>query len=207
MSLFVLGAGGHAKVLISTLFAVGYSVEGILDDDPEKQDRNMLGVPVVGSIKEYEGEKINAVIGIGDNITRKKIVERMGDQMDYLSVVHPQSYVHSSVSIAEGSVVFAGAVIQPDTVIGKHAIINTGATIDHDCVLSNYVHTAPGVHLAGLVNLSEGVFMGIASSVIVNKTVGKWSTIGAGAVVINDIPSRVTVVGVPAKQINKPVEK
>ena len=90
-------------------------------------------------------------------------------------------------------------MIQPDTSVGDHCIVNTGATIDHDCQIDNYVHISPGVNLAGGVRLGEGVFCGIGGKAITGVTVGKWTTIGAGGVIINDLPEYSLAVGVPAK--------
>jgi sugar O-acyltransferase (sialic acid O-acetyltransferase NeuD family) len=136
------------------------------------------------------------VIAIGDNRIRQKLAGEI--DMEWLTVVHPQSYVHSSVKLGEGSVVFAGAIIQPGAVIGAHAIINTGATVDHDCMVGDFVHLAPGVRLAGGVEIAEGAFLGIGAVVIPSRRVGEWAVIGAGGVVVKDITGGVTAVGVPA---------
>jgi acetyltransferase-like isoleucine patch superfamily enzyme len=98
-------------------------------------------------------------------------------------------------------VVFAGAVIQPDSVLGSHAIINTGATVDHDCHIGNFVHVAPGCNLAGAVTLKEGAFMGIGSRAIPGVTVEAWTTVGAGATVVHDLPGGITAVGTPARPV------
>ncbi len=200
----VLGGGGHAKVVIATLLDLGYRIRGIFDDDPEKWHTDLLGIPVIGSLELVYRERFpRAVIAIGDNRIREKIAERFRGLLRWEKVIHPRSFVHPSVSIGEGTVIFAGSIIQPDTVIGEHAIINTGATVDHDCRIENFVHLAPGVRLAGGVTIGEGSFLGTGSVVIPNKKVGEWATVGAGGVVIRDIPPYVTVVGVPAKPVKK----
>lgn len=200
----VLGAGGHAKVVISTLLETNFQIKGILDDDPAKWNQKVLDIPVIGSIELLKsGNFDQAIIAIGNNKIRKDIAERYNDFCRWISIIHPSSYVHPSVEIGKGSVIFAGAVIQPDVKIGNHVIINTGATIDHDCVIEDFVHIAPGVHLAGGVSVGEGALVGIGSSVIPYKRIGKWSIVGAGAVVIQDIPDFTTVVGVPARAIKK----
>jgi len=93
--------------------------------------------------------------------------------------------------------------VQPDVIIGKHVIINTCASVDHDCKLEDFVHIAPCVHLAGGVLVGEGSLLGVGSSVIPYRRIGKWSIVGAGSVIVNDIPDHVTVVGVPAKLIKQ----
>src|ERR1044072_1062785 len=129
----VIGAGGHAKVVISTLQAAGYIVTDVFDDDPAKQGTSVLNVPVRGRLSEMaQADRRAAVIAVGSNRIRETLASEI--EMEWLTVVHPQSYVHASVRLGEGSVVFAGAIIQPDTVTGAHAIINTKATIDDDCM-------------------------------------------------------------------------
>ncbi|GIV19729.1 MAG: transferase [Armatimonadota bacterium] len=197
----VIGAGGHARVVIGTLQAAGLPAGAVFDDNPSTWDTEILGVPVLGAVSRVTEEGYRrAVIAIGDNATRRRLSVQLRG-VEWVTVVHPQSWIHPSVQIGEGTVVFAGAVIQPEARIGSHVIINTGATVDHECVIHDYAHIAPGVHLAGRVEIGEGAFIGIGSSVIQCCKVGDWSVIGAGAAVIRDIPGGVTAVGVPARVI------
>lgn len=198
----VIGAGGHAKVVISTLRAAGLDVVGVYDDDPAKRGQEIAKVPIIGSVAEIHSGTTGAfVIAIGRNALRHQVAERLSF-VRWLTVVHPHGYVHESVKVGPGTVVFAGAVIQPDTVIGRHCIINTGATVDHDCSLGDFTHVAPGCHLAGGVVLAEGVFMGMGSVAIPGITVGNWTTVGAGGVVVTDLPPGQTAIGVPARVVN-----
>ncbi|MCF6192483.1 MAG: acetyltransferase [Candidatus Hydrothermae bacterium] len=187
--------------MIATAQAAGVPVQGILDDREDLQGQQILGVPVVGRLAEADRfEPRRGVVAIGDNRTRKQVVERLTD-WTWVTLVHPRAVVHESVRMGPGTVVFAGAVIQPDTVIGVHVIINTGATVDHDCVIGDFAHIAPGAHLAGGVRVGEGVLLGIGSSVIPGKRIGNWSVVGAGAAVVKDLPPNVVAVGVPAKLV------
>jgi sugar O-acyltransferase (sialic acid O-acetyltransferase NeuD family) len=198
----VIGAGGHAKVVVSTMIAAGIGIKAILDDDPGKWGNKLFGVKIDGPISSWDGEeKEPAVLAIGDNSTRMKFARLLGGRM-WRIVIHPHTYIHPTVQIGEGTVVFAGAIIQPDVRIGAHCIINSGATIDHDSVIGDYAHVAPGVNLAGNVRLGDGVFLGIGSAVIVGKHVGEWTVVGAGAVVVTDLPAHAVAAGLPAKVIS-----
>ncbi len=201
MSVLVIGAGGHAKVVIATLRAAGLAVAGVLDDDAAKHGRMVLGVPVVGAVERAAEGDHEAVIAVGHNATRKRISESLPG-LRWATVVHPSAVVHETVRLGAGTVVFAGAVVQPDTRLGAHTIINTGASADHDNDLGDYVHLAPGVRLAGDVTLEEGVFMGIASAALPGVRIGAWTTVGAGGVVTRDLPGGVTAVGVPARPLS-----
>lgn len=196
----VIGGGGHAKVVISTLLASGTKIEGVLDDDEAKIGKVIFGVPVIGKVESIKSGKFKyAIIAIGDNSKRKEIAQEYGDNCEWVRVIHPDAYIAPGVSIGKGTVVFAGAVIQPDTEIADHVIINTSAIVDHDCKIDNFVHVAPGCILAGGVNVKEGVFLGIGSCVIPGVNVGSWSMLGAGSVVIRDVPNFSKIKGVPAK--------
>jgi sugar O-acyltransferase (sialic acid O-acetyltransferase NeuD family) len=199
----VLGAGGHAKVVIATLQAAGFTVAAVFDDDAAKQGSALLGVEVQGTLAEFANSSHRrAVIAVGNNAARMRLAEGLQTQLqnvEWVTAVHPQTCVYASVRLGAGTVIFAGAVVQPDAIIGAHAIINTGATIDHDCIIGDFAHIAPGTHLAGDVRINRGAFIGIGAAVIPGRSVGEWATVGAGSTVIKDIPARATAVGAPAR--------
>lgn len=196
---FVLGAGGHGKVVISTLHAAGHRVAAVLDDDSARWGKTLLGLPIVGAITELpDSGEAQAVIAVGDNRVRERLARQFRN-VEWITAVHPSAYVHPSVHLGPGTVLCAGVVVQPDAVIGAHVIVNTRATVDHDCQVGDYVHLAPGVHLAGGVRVEQGALLGIGSVVIPGCRIGEWTTIGAGGVVVRDLPRRITAIGVPAR--------
>ncbi|MCE9556550.1 MAG: NeuD/PglB/VioB family sugar acetyltransferase [Planctomycetes bacterium] len=194
----VLGAGGHAKVVIATLQAAGQTVLAAYDDDPRQWGKSLLGVPIRGSLAlaKSEGAR-NAIIGIGDNEIRRRISVRF--DCNWVAAIHPSAVVHSTVELGPGSLVCAGVVIQPDAQIGEHAIVNTSATVDHDCVLEPYTSIGPGAHLAGNVSVGHGTAIGIGACVIPGVAIGEETIVGAGTVVIADLPANVVAVGSPAR--------
>jgi sugar O-acyltransferase (sialic acid O-acetyltransferase NeuD family) len=194
----VLGASGHAKVVIATLQAAGWEVVSAWDDSEQRRGEEVLGVPILGPLEgAAEAGADGFVIAIGDNRDRRRIAEAL--DLPWISVVHPAAVVHPSVALGPGAVVFAGAVIQPDTEVGRHAIVNTAASVDHDCRLGDFVHVAPGCRLGGGVTVGEGTLLGIGTSVLPGIAIGAWSVIGAGSAVIADLGSRVTAYGSPAR--------
>lgn len=200
--LLVLGSGGHAKVVADILCCQGLTVAGFLDDDPAVWGGERLGLPVLGPIAAYADYAPDGLVaGIGSNTARRQVVERLGDAAQPLwrNAVHPRATVAASVRLGLGLVIAAGAVVNPDSVVGDHAIVNTGATVDHDSVVGRYAHLAPGTHLAGGVRVGEGAFVGAGATVTPYRELGEWATIGAGAAVVSDIPGWVVAKGVPAR--------
>jgi sugar O-acyltransferase (sialic acid O-acetyltransferase NeuD family) len=201
MKLAILGAGGHAKVVAATATACGYELVGFLDDDSKKWTTELQGIPVMGPMDMALRLGFwPAIQGVGSNEMRLQLARRFAS-LEWVSVVHPTASMHASVRIGPGTVVFAGTVLQPDSRIGAHVIINTAATVDHDCIVGDYSHLAPGVHLAGHVRVGTGVFLGIGAVVVPRVTIGDWAVVGAGAVVTRDVLDRSTVVGVPARPV------
>jgi len=200
----VVGAGGHAKVCIELLRAMGEPVAfcvGTLDSPA-----SCVGVPVLfgdehlGRLRA-EGYH-RAFIALGPNRLRMKLA-RMATALGFelVNAISPRAVVSSSARLGAGIAIMAGAVINAEASIGDLAIINTGASIDHDCVIDAGAHIAPQSALAGKVHVGTATFLGIGCKVIPEVRIGSNATIGAGAVVVNNIDDGATAVGMPAKRI------
>jgi UDP-3-O-[3-hydroxymyristoyl] glucosamine N-acyltransferase len=107
------------------------------------------------------------------------------------------------VKMGRGTVTFAGVVVNTESRIGDNVILDTGCTVDHGCIVKAHSHICPGAHLDGMVSIGEGALIGIGCTIIHNKNVRDWATIGGGAALTRDVPTRTTVVAVPARITNK----
>ena len=201
----IIGAGGHAKVIADIIYKSGDNLIGFLDDNLANKGKEIyLGKKVLGTTKDIENYNKNYfVIGIGNNSIRKKINNE--NNLKLYTAIHPSAIIAQDVKIGTGSVIMAGVVINPGTVIGKNCIINTCSSLDHDNLLEDYVHISPGAHLAGTVTIKEGTWICTGATIINNITIAQNNIIGAGSVVIKDInEENGTYVGVPVKMlINK----
>ncbi len=207
LPVIILGAGGHAKVLIEALLKSGNLIAGIVDPDPKLAGVEILGVPVLGGddvVNEFPPSEIQLVNGLGSvglPFKRQQIFERFkGMGYKFATVVHPSAVVASDVELGEGAQVMAGAVIQPGCCIGINCIINTRASVDHDCIIGDHVHIAPGVTMSGIIKIGSDSHIGTGATLIQGISIGIGCLIAAGAVVIKDIADGAMVRGVPARE-------
>lgn len=217
----MMGAGAFAR---ETLWAVNeikegygqYSVTGFLDDDESKR-----GKPVLPGSEGAVTEKL-IILGSLDHIIRSGfsdydfILPAIGTTEAKKSFTErilacgcrlPGPVIHRSVELGhdnvfgDGTIMFAGSTVTVNSVLGLQVNVNPQCSIAHDVVIEDYCNLSPGVHLTGGVHLEEGVNIGTGAVILPRVTIGKWSVIGAGAVVTKDIPSYSVAAGVPAKII------
>lgn len=206
----IIGAGGHAKVVLEALLRSNVTVIGLLDAERALHGSLVLGVPIIGGddvLDHYAAGSIRLVNGLGStqNLTRRAALYRHFKEQGYtfVTVIHPSAVVALDVTIGEGAHIMAGVILQPGVIIGCNTIINTAASVDHDCIIGDHVHLAPGVVLSGNVHVGERTHVGTGATVIQGITIGSDSAIGAGAVVVRDIPAQVTAFGIPAKVVKQ----
>lgn len=200
----IVGAGGHAKVCIELLQAMGEEISYCIGDDVNI--KNCLGIPVLQGDhfiqKLYEDGYSRIFIAIGSNSLRENLATLATNQgYQLVNAISPTAIISPSASIGSGIAIMAAAVINAETIIDDLAIINTGATIDHNCRIGKAAHIAPQCALAGNVKIGTQGFLGLGSKVIPDLEIGEKTIIGAGAVVISNIKSEATAVGVPASII------
>lgn len=204
------GASGHALVVADIIRLQGiYEIVGFLDNvNPQRHGENFCGAPILGGQEQldiYKNKGIKYIIfGFGNCQARLKLSEFIYKKgFSLATAIHPTATIAADVSIGSGTVIAAGAVVNPGSKIGQNVIINTCASVDHECVIEDGVNICPGVHLGGQVTVGRAAWVGIGATVIDSVRIGTGTLIGAGSVVVNDIPDGVLVYGVPAKVIRK----
>lgn len=210
LPIIVIGGGGHSRVLIDMILMKSSSILGFTDVDQQLHNSPIQGVRYLGDDNEvykYSPADIllvNAIGSIGSTKMRKQIYETFKSKgYSFASCIHPSAIISSEVILAEGVQIMAGTIIQTGSQIGVNTIINTRSSVDHGCVISPHVHVAPGVTLSGGVRIGTGAHIGSGSTVIQEVCLHEFCIIGAGAVVLEDVPAHRTYVGVPAKEVRK----
>lgn len=193
--LTIIGASGHGKVVADIAVLNGYNDIVFLDDN--ECITECAGFPVVGKSTDVpEGE---VFVAIGDSEIRMRLCEMNKDKKQPV-LIHPDSVVANEVEIGIGTVIMAGAVINPGSRIGRGVIVNTCSSIDHDCIIGNFVHVSVGAHLCGTVMVGDNTFIGAGSTIINNVTICSDCMIGAGSVVVKSIMTPGRYLGVPASK-------
>lgn len=211
-SIVILGAGGFGREVLDILLAQNkisgkWRILGFIDEDPELKGRVLNGYPVLGSFDWFSKENTEglvAVCAIGDNISKRKVVEKAKNAgLRFTNAIHPTAIMTDFVTLGEDVIICAGCIFTNQITIGDHVIINLDITIGHDTVIEDFCTLSPGVHISGTNKIGEGANIGTGAVTIQGISIGKWSIIGAGAVVVRDIPDKVVAIGVPAKPIRK----
>lgn len=202
--LVVVGAGGHGAVVAESAAESGtWSKIRFLDD--VVRDAPLSGIPVIGPVSDlpkHVGPGVQVVVAVGGNRRRLELLQSAIEHgAEIATVVHPRAWISRSAEIAEGSVVFAGVVVNARTKVASGCILNTGATLDHDCSIGVGAHISPGANLAGGVSVGDRSWVGIGASVKEGIRIGNDVIVGAGAAVTSDVADGKTVVGVPAKEL------
>jgi sugar O-acyltransferase (sialic acid O-acetyltransferase NeuD family) len=204
--IFVIGAGGHAKVLIDCLHAGGLSIKYVLEKNTSLFGSKILNEEVVSDtiLQNFDPENVLLVNGVG-SVNRSSLRVAIYNAYKkkgytFLSVIHPTAHIGEDVTWGEGCQIMAGSIIQSSTKLGVNVIVNTKTSIDHDCVIADHVHLAPGVTLCGSVVIGNETHIGTGATVIQNITIGDHSLLAAGAVLLKSIGSDVNMAGVPARE-------
>lgn len=208
--LYIVGAGGFGREVAWLVERINeqkkeWNLKGFIDDNERLHGNIENRYPIVGGIEYFKtfDEEVWVVCAVGATDLRRKIVERLleNKNIQFATLIDPDVILSEKIEIGEGSIICAGTIMTIDIYIGKHVIVNLDSTIGHDVKIRDYVTVYPSVNISGHVVVDDGVEIGTGTQIIQGKKIGKRTIIGAGAVVVKNIPAKCTAVGNPAKVI------
>lgn len=210
----VIGAGGHAAVVVDALLAAGRQVLGLTDAAPEHHGRRICGVPVLGDdsvLAGYNPAEVELANGVGNvGAATMPLRRRVQEHLEsagwrFCSVRHPSAVVSPFASVDETAQLMAGCIVQPGATVGRGAIVNTAAVVEHDVALGGWSHVAPRAVLCGDVRIGVASHVGAGAVVRQGVTLGPASLVGAGAVVVKSFAGSGTLIGIPAQLMERSV--
>ena len=208
--LYIFGAGGFGREVAWLVERINrveqtWNIVGFLDDAEEIKNQKINGYTVLGGSDYFENiaEECWVICTIGASKVRKKVIEKMKhySKVKFATLVDPSVLLSDTVELGEGTVLCAGTIATVNISIGNHVIINLDCTVGHDAILEDYVTVYPSVNISGNVHAKECVELGTGTQIIQGKEIGEETIVGAGAVVVKDLPAKCTAVGAPAKPI------
>lgn len=209
MKLCIVGAGGLAKetlLIAIQLFnnqEIDYKNNTVfLVKDEDWSSDLIMNVPQVKE-SDFDTEKYEVVVAIGDPVLRKKIVNKLPVNTKYTKLIHPKADVSEFVTIGDGVIIASGVIITCNVSIGKHVIIDRASTIGHDTKIYDYCHVSPLTSVSGNCIVKEQVYLGTGSLLRDGIFIVKNSIIGMGAVVVKNIKEKGTYIGSPARKLDK----
>ena len=210
LNVVIVGAGGFGREVLDVVSAANKKSGSlnflgfVADDSPSPDLLDALNVKWLGSVDEVlqSTQPASYVVGIGSPVDRRQVSEKFDNAgWQAATLIHPNATIGADVEILAGSVICSHVSITTHVRLGCHVHVNLNSTIGHDCRIGDFVTINPLVAVSGDVELGSGATMGTHSSILQGLHVGTNSIVGAGAVVVKDVPANTTVVGVPAKPL------
>lgn len=211
--IIIIGAGGVGREVAFIIEEINketltWNILGFIDDNKEIHGKVINGYSVLGDLSyldnyEKKEEKPEVIIAIANYNVKKNIVFKLSNKFKFATIIHPEVSIHNTVIIGNGSIIYKGVIVTTNITIGNHVIVSPKCGIGHDSIIKDYVSLLWNVNISGNDVIEEGVLIGSGATVIQGRKVGQAAVIGAGAVVVKDILSNTTNVGVPSNIIKQ----
>lgn len=208
----IIGAGGFGREVLDVIDACNqvekrYEPLGFIVDAQFGTPGTLINEkPILGGFDWLAANRNDVYItcAVGPSHLRYQLIQRaIKIKCRFINLIHPSALLTRWVSLGEGVVITAGCILTNQIQIGNHVHVNLDCTIGHDVVLDDFVTLSPGVHVSGNVTMGTGCYVGTGANILEKLRINDWSVVGAGSVVLGDIPANTTVVGIPGKVIKE----
>jgi len=201
--------GEHVHYLFS--YNPQVRVRAFLDDDPHRVGKLFHDVPVLPAIEDSlarlrkEGAS-HGITAIGDGLLREQCSLRFEDSgYEITNAVHPSAQISPQVELGKGVIILANANLFFNPVLGNYVFVANSVTVSHDNRVDDNVSLNTSSTIVARVHLARNVCIGAGANVVHPHTgsisVGEDAIIGAGALIIKDVPARAVVHGVPGEVV------
>lgn len=176
--IYLIGAGGHAKVLADILEARNEKLVGYVDPKAaiwlEERGVPRISEEELAGLMPNHPELIIGFVGL-DCVALAKRLKMIEDYTKkgsvFPSIIHPSAVVSPYATIAQGVQIFPNAVVNGYAVIEAGAVINSGAVVEHDAYIESGVHIAPRATVLGGAKVGSCTYIGSGAVVIQNAIV------------------------------------
>jgi sugar O-acyltransferase (sialic acid O-acetyltransferase NeuD family) len=209
-NILIYGASGHSKMIVDIILKnKNYTIKGFIDSY-KPINTEIYGYKIIATLDGLSelllAQNIHSiVIGIGDNFLRKEAyqnIKKISPEIEFISVIHPNAILAHDTLIPEGTIIMAGAIINADSKIGKFCILNTKSSLGHDSIMSDFSSLASGATIGGNVQIGFCSAICIQGTIIQNISIGDYTVIGAGSLVLEDVGNYKKAFGHPINCIN-----
>lgn len=210
-NLIIVGASGFGREVAWLVDRINakektWNLIGFLDDNEELHGKIINNYPVLGGTTDAaKYSECFFVCAIGNARIREMLVEKLSlcnRNIKFATLIDPSVEMSNYVSIGEGTIICAHSILTVNIQIGRHVIINLDCTIGHDCEIRDFSTVYPGANISGCVSIGHTTEIGTGVQIIQEKKIGSSTIIGAGSVVVKDIPQNCTAVGCPAQPVD-----
>ena len=211
--LIILGAIGNCLDILDAALATNasedrpvYDLLGFLDDEPSRQGSKVRGLPILGPLTmAREMPNAQFINGIGSPRSfqyKRAIIDGLGlDRSRFATVIHPAAAVSPSANIGCGTAVLANCTICANAELGDHVMMLPSCVLGHDARVGDHTILAAGVIVSGSVSIGQSCYLGANSCVRDSLRVGDEALLGIGAVLVDDAPAGMVMLGNPARKI------
>jgi sugar O-acyltransferase (sialic acid O-acetyltransferase NeuD family) len=206
--LLIDGAGGFGREVLTWASDIRSSdreweIGGFLDATPTALKPYPCSLPILGDPLAFPFTEDDVLAcAVGDPVQRLTLCRELRKRgASFTTLIHPSAIVGSECRLGEGCILCPGVVVTTNVTVGDYVCLNVGTCVGHDVVIGDGCTLSPHSDIGGHAKLGEGVFLGTHAVVLPSAVVGDYAVVGAGSIVLRRVRPRVTVVGVPGREV------